>query len=112
MSFIDFAAQADSQMDMWQRTGLLPAIASIEAGDDKVLNTFLEQLRSTFPVPLSEHLSAIVELGDQVYHAVLEEGIEPQQALAEMVNEFQKIIPESAEGDQSEATPQSDEGGE
>lgn len=94
--FAIFVTEADSQTHLMQAAGLLPANATVDLNGHPTLGLFAEQLQAGFLPPNHPYWQTVLELGDEVYDAVLEQGQDPSTAVAELtqrINDIHGIAP-------------------
>ncbi len=84
MEFATYATNVDSQTLWMQATDLIPANTSVEVADTPSRIVFVEQARTARVMPNDPAMRTLLAVGDVAYHAVLDEGVEPETAVQRM----------------------------
>ena len=99
LGFALFATNAESQGLLVNETERVPANATVDPSDHAHVMTYLDQARSASPLPNQPQVRDVLTTGDQAYQAVLADGIDPDQAVADVmrqINALYNIEPETS----------------
>ena len=103
LEFVRFLTDVESQEQLMTTLNLLPANATVDTANVPVFAAFAQQLQTGYLVPNSPNFRTVAMLGGRAYIAVLEEGVEPETAVAAvtaLINEtngFEPLSPIKAE---------------
>ncbi len=84
LQFALFATNAENQQLLIDSTHRMPTNATVDVSDRPHVATYLEQARTAYPIPNCPDIGKVLQLGDQAYIDVLENGVDPKQAALEV----------------------------
>ncbi len=82
-AFAVFASNADNQAMLMEANAIVPANATVPLDRHPNTAIFVEQARSAVPIPNVPEFRAVLNLGNQAYVDVLQNGVAPEQAVAD-----------------------------
>ena len=84
LGFALFATNAENQSLLVDRAQRVPANSTVDLTDHPDIAEFLEQSRTAYALPNLPHIRTFLDLGDQAYTDVLVNGVDPEQAAADI----------------------------
>lgn len=93
---VRFASDVESQALLMNEAHLIPANATVTYSDDSPFAVFTTQVQSGYVVPNTTAMVAVQRYGDSAYTAVLEEGRDAAEVVAELaarIDEANGIAP-------------------
>jgi len=117
-AFATFASNADNQALLMEAQAVVPANATVPLDRRPDTAIFVEQTRSAVPIPNVPEFRAVLSLGSQAYVDVLQDGVAPEQAAAELTrrinqaNGFAEPTPvDATPSPEAQSTPDAAGGG-
>ncbi len=91
-TFIDFATNSDNQARLFTEAQLIPANINFEVDANSALTPIRSQVTQSTALPNTLESETLLVEGEDVYEAVLQDGVAPTEAVMAFVTRFNEIF--------------------